>query len=233
VKVGAVDQDAANAGVAQFAEVIFCGGSSRIPSELVGPFRCWVAPAAQLRLREIWIDEALGGASRRGRGALSQRRIPACDAAAINGVNLEANRVIRIVGLSPNWHGGRPDHCNHQDRRSEHAHQKLLVDALKPVHGVNFRQEVRLDSESPFRGDTPSWFGRFDVCRPAGNVVRRASQNAGLLDHAREVRDFLVVDRRQLRRCRIVGMLGPLRMVRKCRAHQTAGAGLAQRADLP
>src|SRR5438445_12168069 len=94
-------------------KVIFCGGSSRIPSELVGPFRCWVAPAAQLRLREIWIDEALGGASRRGRGALSQRRIPACDAAAINGVNLEAHRVIRIVGLSPSWHGGSPDHCNH------------------------------------------------------------------------------------------------------------------------
>jgi hypothetical protein len=86
------------------------------------------------------------------------------------------------------------------------------VDALKSVHGVNFRQEVRPDSESPFRGDNPLWIGRPDVCRPA---VRRASQNAGLLDHAREFRNRLVVDRRQLRPCRIVGMLRPVTIVRK------------------
>ena len=75
-------------------------------------------------MREIWVDQALSPAAARcGPLALRQRRIATLKVIAINGVDMHANRVARIVGLSARRGG---DHGDCQHRASQYAHREFL-----------------------------------------------------------------------------------------------------------
>jgi len=73
---------------------------------------------------KIWIDDALGGAARCRLGALRQRGIAALDIAAVDAVGLQADRIVRIIGLGPSGrrHQSR---CDRQDRQSRNRHHSL------------------------------------------------------------------------------------------------------------
>ena len=87
-----------------------------------------ISRAGLFRAREIWIDDALCRAARCRRLALRQRRVAAI---VIVGppllVNMQANRISRIVRLSP-YGRRRRNRRNRQNHQSRNAHQSLLRD---------------------------------------------------------------------------------------------------------
>ena len=87
-----------------------------------------ITRAGLFHASKIWIDDAHGGAARCRRVALRQRRVAAF---VIVGpprlVNMQANRISRIVRLGPNG-CRRQNRRNRQNRQSRNAHQSLLRD---------------------------------------------------------------------------------------------------------
>jgi hypothetical protein len=87
-----------------------------------------ITRAGLFHASKIWIDDAHGGAARCRRVALRQRRVAAI---VIVGppplVNMQANRISRIVRLRPN-RCRRQNRRNRQNRQSRNAHQSLLRD---------------------------------------------------------------------------------------------------------
>lgn len=81
-------------------------------------------------LRGIGIGVALGGLPGGGRGALRDRRKAAIDAAAVDGVDLDADGMARIVGLSRCGRRAKQARTkaahDKQDRIHDAAHEKLL-----------------------------------------------------------------------------------------------------------
>ena len=70
----------------------------------------------QSRARKIWIDDALGGATRCRRVALRQRRVAAFVIVGPPAVHMQANWISRIVGLGPS-------RCRCQNRRDRQHRQ--------------------------------------------------------------------------------------------------------------
>src|SRR5712664_745620 len=85
-----------------------------------------ISRRAHLRARKIWIDDALGGAARRRLSALWQRGIAAFDVAALYVVDLQADRVVRIIRLGASRRCRQNRHAR-QNRQSRNAHQSLLT----------------------------------------------------------------------------------------------------------
>jgi hypothetical protein len=87
-----------------------------------------ITRAGLFHASKIWIDDARGSAARCRRVALRQRRVAAF---VIVGapllVNMQANRISRIVRLGPN-RCRRQNRRNRQNRQSRNAHQSLLRD---------------------------------------------------------------------------------------------------------
>ena len=87
-----------------------------------------ITRAGLFHASKIWIDDAHGGAARCRRVALRQRRVAAF---VIVGpprlVNMQANRISRIVRLGPNGYR-RQNRRNRQNRQSRNPHQSLLRD---------------------------------------------------------------------------------------------------------
>ena len=84
--------------------------------------------AAMLRITrcrgppKIWIDDALGGAARCRRSTLRQRGEVTFDAIPKYAEGLHADRVARVIRLSPNWRGhkNRRSYQNCQNRCAHH-----------------------------------------------------------------------------------------------------------------
>src|SRR6266851_10372577 len=85
------------------------------------------------RARKIWIDDALGGAARCRRVALRQRRVAAFVIVGPPVVHMQANRISRIVRLSPSRRR-RQNRRERQNRQSRNAHQSLLWDMRGATH---------------------------------------------------------------------------------------------------
>jgi len=84
-----------------------------------------LAPAGlHRRVGEIGIALALGGAARRRAGALGQRAIAAF-VIADRSVDVQANRIGRVIGLRRR-RSGRRDRCESQNRQSQMTHRCLL-----------------------------------------------------------------------------------------------------------
>jgi hypothetical protein len=79
----------------------------------------------QLRALEMWIDDALGRAARCRLSALGQRSVTAGDVVPRYAVDLQADRIIRVVRLGLRW--CRSQNCwGRQNRESRNAHQSIL-----------------------------------------------------------------------------------------------------------
>jgi hypothetical protein len=80
------------------------------------------------RARKIWIDDAQGSAARCRRVALRQRRVAALVIVAPPVVHMQANRISRIVRLSPSRRR-RQNRRERQNRQSRNAHRSSSVPA--------------------------------------------------------------------------------------------------------
>lgn len=80
------------------------------------------------RARKKWIDDALGSAARCRRAALRQRGVAALVIVAPPVVHMQANRISRIVRLSPSWRR-RQNRRERQNRQSRNAHRSSSVPA--------------------------------------------------------------------------------------------------------
>jgi hypothetical protein len=107
--------------------------------------------SGRVRVCKKWIDDALGGAARCRLGALRQRGIAAFDAATAEAVGLQANRIVRIVGLGPS-RGRRQNRRDRQNRQSRIAHRRFPRECHFPHQAIDLQG---------FVGDVPS----FDACR--------------------------------------------------------------------
>src|SRR5882724_4949956 len=84
-----------------------------------------ISRRTHLRAGKIWIDDALGGTARCSLSALRQRGIAAFDVAALYVVDLQADRVVRIIRLGASRRCRQNRHAR-QNRQSRNAHQSLL-----------------------------------------------------------------------------------------------------------
>src|SRR5450755_161819 len=103
------------------------------------------AAFALIRTRVIRIREALGAAAGGGCLTLADRRVAAGDVVGTFAVDLHADRIIRVVGLSLERRGGR-DRSDCQDHSNQYAHRGFLrasgVEIVERV-GSNVRSRSR------------------------------------------------------------------------------------------
>ena len=114
-------------GLALTANVSWCRIGKPLVDAAMAPITCGLC-----RAREVWIDDALGGAARCRRVALRQRRVAAFVIVGSAAVHVQANRISRIVRLGRRWpYRDRPDR---QNRQSQNAHRNLPWEYTRRLH---------------------------------------------------------------------------------------------------
>src|ERR1700737_3838842 len=78
------------------------------------------------RRRKIWIADALRGAARRRRLALTDRGKAAIDIIAVDAIGLKADGKSGIVGLRPRGRAENRERRDRHDQPHEGAHPNLL-----------------------------------------------------------------------------------------------------------